>query len=57
MFLGKGKLSIIEFLIFKAWINSYISHDEFISVKNVLSEYYEMKEEIKYPDASMECTI
>ena len=28
-------------------INLYISHEEFISINNVLKEYYEMKEEIK----------
>ena len=39
--LGKNKLNTIEVLIFKALIDSYISHDEFVSV-NVLSEYYEI---------------
>ena len=41
--LGKGKLSSIEGLSSKALIDSYISHDEFVSVNNVLREYYEMK--------------
>ena len=45
--LRKDKLNTIEVLISKALIDSYISHDEFVSVNNVLREYYEMKEEIK----------
>ena len=45
--LGKDKLSTIEVLILKSVIDSYISHDEFVSVNNVLREYNEMKEEIK----------
>ena len=32
-------LNIIEVLIFKALIDSYISHDEFISLSIVLKEY------------------
>ena len=35
---GKDKLNIIEVLISKASIDSYISHDEFVSVNNVLRE-------------------
>ena len=42
--LAKSKLNRIEVLISKALIDSYISHDEFVSVNNVLREYYEMKE-------------
>ena len=30
-----------------ALIDSYISHDKFVSVNNVLREYNEMKEEMK----------
>ena len=45
--LGKDKLNFIEVLFCKALINSYISHDKFVSVNNVLTEYYEMKKEIK----------
>ena len=33
----------IEVLISKALIDSYISHDEFVSVNNVLREYNEIK--------------
>ena len=41
--LGKDKLNTIEDLIYKALIDSYISHDELVPVKNVLREYKEMK--------------
>ena len=55
--LGKDKLNTIEVLISKALIDSYISHDEFVSVNNVLREYYEMKKEIKNPETFVECNI
>ena len=48
--LGKDKLDTIEILISKSSINSYISHDEYILVNNVLTKYYRMKEEIKNPE-------
>ena len=48
--LGKDKLNTIEVLISKGLIDSYISHDEYFSINNVLKEYYEMKEEIKNPE-------
>ena len=51
--LGKDKVNIIEVLIYKALIDSFINHDEFISVNNVLREYNEMKEEIKDPETSV----
>ena len=47
MLIVKDKLNTIEVLISKALIDLYISHDEFVSVKNVLREYNEMEEEIK----------
>ena len=50
MLLGKDKLNTIEVLIFKALIDSYISHDESVSINNVLKEYNEMKTEIKNPE-------
>ena len=50
----KGMFNIIEVLISKSLIDSCISHDEFVSVNNVFSEYNEMKEEIK---SSVEYTI
>ena len=56
--LGKDKSNIIiEILISKALIDSYISHDEFVLLNNVLREYYEMKEEIKNPETSVEYTL
>ena len=57
LLLGKDKLNTIEVLITKALIDSYISHDEFVSINNVLKEYYEMKEGIKSPKTSVEYTI
>ena len=45
--LGKSKLDTVEILFFKTSIDSYISHDEFVSVNNMLKEYNKMKEEIK----------
>ena len=45
--LGTDKLSTIEDLIFKSLVDSYISHDEFVSINNVLREYNSRKEEIK----------
>ena len=47
--LAKDKLNVIEALISKDLTDSYISHDEFVSVKNVLKEYDDMKEVIRYP--------
>ena len=41
--LGKHKLNPIEVLISKALIDSYIIHDEIVSVNNVLREYSETK--------------
>ena len=55
--LGKDKLNTIEVLISKVLFDSYISHDEFVSVSNVLREYYERKEEIKNPETSVEYNI
>ena len=53
MLLGKANLNAIEFLLSKALIGIYISHDEFVSVNNVLRENNEKKEEIKNPETSM----
>ena len=57
MLLGKTKLDTTEVLLSKVLIDSYISHDEFVSVKNVLSEYNEMIEAIKNPETSAEYII
>ena len=43
------KINAIEVLISKFLIDSYIGHDEFVLVNNVLREYNEMKQEIKNP--------
>ena len=56
MLLWNYKLHTIEILVSKGLINSYISHDEFASVNNVLRKH-EMKEEIKNPDTSVEYDI
>ena len=45
--LAKCKLNRIEVLISKSLNDSNISHDEFVSINNLLKEYEEMKEEIK----------
>ena len=39
----KNKLNTIEALISKSLIDSYISHDEFVSVNSALKEYNEIK--------------
>ena len=44
---GKDKLNTIEVLISKAFIDSHSSHEEFISMNNVLTEYHEIEKEIK----------
>ena len=49
MLLRKDKLSTIEALFSNALIYSYISHDELVSVNNVLREYNEIQEEIEGP--------
>ena len=41
MLLGKTKLDTIEVLISKALTNSHISHDELVSISNVLRECLE----------------
>ena len=47
LLLAVTKLNIIKVSISKALIDSYISPGEFVLVNNVLTEYNEMKEEIK----------
>ena len=42
VFLENDKLNAIEVLIFKSLIDPYISHDEFLSINNVLREYIEI---------------
>ena len=50
----KLQVLTIEVLISKALINTFISHDKFFSVNDVLQEYNEMEEEIKNPGTSVE---
>ena len=45
--LAKSKLNGIEVLISKSLIDSNISHDEFVSINNVLKEYVEIKGEFQ----------
>ena len=54
MLLRKSKLDNIENLTSNALIDSYISHDEFVSVNNVSREYNEMKVVIKNLKTSVE---
>ena len=56
MLLGKAKLDTIEVLISKGLINLYNSHDEFVSVNNVLKKHNEIKE-IKNPQIAVEYTV
>ena len=42
----KDKLNTIEVQIFKGLINSYICHDEFVSVNNLFREYNEIEKKI-----------
>ena len=46
--LGTDKLNTIEVLISKVLIDSFIGHDEFVSVNNVLREYNEIKNSVEY---------
>ena len=57
VFLGKDNLNTIEVLVSKALVDSYIRHDNFVSVNNILKEYNEIKEEIKNPETSVEYII
>ena len=41
--LTKTMLNTIKVLISKALIDSYINYDDFLSVNNVLREYYEIR--------------
>ena len=45
--LAKIKLSRIEVLISKGLNDSYISHNEFVSVNDVLREYDDLEKDIK----------
>ena len=45
--LAKSKLNSIEVLTFEALVSSNISHDEFVLISNLLTEFYNMKEKIE----------
>ena len=47
----------MEVLISKALIDLLINHNKLVSVKNVLRESNEMKEEIKNPKYDLDYTI
>ena len=57
MLLGKDQWNTTEVLICRALIDSYICHDKFASVNNVLKEYHEIKEEVKNLETSVGYTI
>ena len=57
MLLGKEKLDTLKVLIFKAVIDSYMSHNKFVSVNNILWESNELKEKIGNPKTSVKYTI
>ena len=54
---AKAKLNIVKVLVSKALTDSYINHDHFALVNNVLIENTEKKEEIENPETSVEYTI
>ena len=45
--LARSKLNGRELLISEALIDLDITHDEFVLINNVLTEFHDMKEEIK----------
>ena len=55
--LEKAKIETIKIQLSRDLIDSYINHDEFISVNYMLKEYNEKKEEIKNPENVAEYTI
>ena len=57
LLLGKTKLNTIKVLISTALIDSYINHDDQVSVNNVQREYNEMRVEIKNPENPVDYTM
>ena len=55
--LGKVKLDAIKFLLPEALTDSFVSHNKFVSVSNVLREYNETKKQIKNPQNVVEYAI
>lgn len=50
--LAKNKLNALTFSMSKDLIDSYISHEEFVSVNNNWKEYDDMIEAIKNPKSN-----
>ena len=57
MFLAKNKLTFFEVLTSKALTDSFINHDEIVTVNNVPREYNEMKKKNKNTENALEYTI
>ena len=57
MFSTETKLNTIEFSISKALIDSYINHDKFFYLNNMLRGYNEIKDEFKNPENALEYSI
>ena len=49
-FLAKPRLNTVDILISKTLFDSCISHNKFVSIKNVLKEYDDKKEKRKSPN-------
>ena len=47
LLVAKCKLNTLGVLISKTSINSFVSHDEFVLINNLLKVYNKMREEIK----------
>ena len=48
MLLSKSKLHSIDVLVFKALIDSSVSHDKFVLINYVGKEFYDIEEEKKF---------
>ena len=57
MLLVNNKLNTTKSLISRALIVSYINHDEFVLVNNLLREFDEIKEKIKNSQNAVEYTV
>ena len=54
---AKTKLNTTKIFISKPLIDSYIDHEEFLSVDNLSRKYNEMKEEIKNLENAVQYTV
>ena len=57
MSVAKTKLNTIKVFVSEILIDSYVNHDEFVLVNDMLRGYDEMKEEIKNPKNTVKFTI